>query len=223
MNPSSKNRLFTGAVVALCVALLGSAWLVHTRSALVAASPAEPAPVTVAYDKDQAIGKLYFSLALLPGEQRKVFYGQFTENQKRAVWSLHLTMTMLDIENPTPAQLAVFQKLALFIRKADFTDMSKNLAYLEEAKAIEAEAVAALGAEGAHTLLNDVGGAVRMKTAYGQKVRFDGACGCNDLWSGYCGDGRTCEKGSQMCETSSTGCGFLWLYACNGLCVNIAP
>ena len=212
------------AIVVACALLLVATAVAHFGGPL-AASARGPAKTEttalVTYDKQQPVAKLYFSLALLPADQRRAYYNHFTEAQRKAVWALHLTMTQLDIETPTDDQLAVFQKLALMIRRTNFTDIAKNDAALAaESKQIEAEAIAALGKPAATALLNDLGGAVTFKASMVQKARFldgDAACGCNDYWN-YCGTNRHCAKDLDNCDHASSGCGFLWAYECNGKC-----
>lgn len=127
------------------------------------------------------------------------------------------TITQLNTQSPTAAQLAVFQKVAVLIRRADFDDLSKNAGLLAEAQAVNAAAVAAFGPDEARALFTELGSAVKLKSAYGQSARFDGACECNDFWN-YCGDRRHCEKGLNNCTEASSGCGFLWVWSCNGNC-----
>lgn len=224
MESRKATRLLNALTVVMIVALAASVWLTHSRSGQASATPAAAATAPdLTYNEDQDVGRLYFSLAMLPQESRKAYYGQFSAKQKRAVWLLHVTMTQLNLPSATPAQQAVFQKIALFLHKANFDDLTKNDALLGEARAIQAAAEEAFGQSNATALLTQLGGAVKFRSAYGQRAGFDGACECNDYWN-YCGDRRHCDKGGDNCTEASSGCGFLWLWACNGVCKDdIAP
>ena len=224
------TRLFGKAGARLIFNDLGGAMSLNSGASVkLIANNVNSATINTTYNGvGDDVGRLYVILSVSSRNDRRTLYSQFTPAQKRAVWTLHLFLLRLSINSPTPDQEAFFQKVGLVLYRGDFDDLTKNVSTIREAKSLDEEAVRLFGKDGAHLIFNDLGGAMSLNgtaTVKLEKARlsFDGDCACNDYWTSYCGEGKHCKKGEDNCTVLNSGCGFLWWYPCNGLCVNNNP
>lgn len=217
-----KNKAFVLSLAASAVIAI-SALLVFGFSNSKPVSASNTGAFNVSFEGAQEdIGRLYVALAVTPAADRRAFYAQFTEHQKRGVWLLHLTLNRLSIVNPSQDEEAVFQAAISLALKTNFGDVNGNSNLLAEGKAAHNLAERVFGKGAAKRLFNDLGTAISLNGSSPATIRnvaaFVPDCGCNDYWS-FCGSGKVCKvQPSHVCTTTSSGCGVLWAYPCNGEC-----
>ena len=148
--------------------------------------------------------RTYSQIAALPAEYRSAVWAELTPAERSAAWVAHLESYQQSLQ-PTGEQAAVLQEsLVLAADPANFLGGEPAIG----SEQLSERGIAAFGLATAGAIFAMLG------PAYGSSAVAFASCGCSTA-SDYCGG--HCQGGG--CTVLSSGCGFLYQYACNGRCV----
>lgn len=223
-----KRNVSTLLGMALClVVLVTSVLTVRDRAKASPAVSAAP-PVTglvingISNKVATDTAALYSQLSLLSTPDRKNFYASRSGLEKGRLWALHLTAYTLD-RNVTPGQARLIQILLTAVKGVDL-DKNED-AVLAAVKPLRNEIKTEFGEALAYELLKNLGGTSPFdssqqpvfyrKANYGKPGVFANCtCAQNE---DFCSTG-TCSC-AHSCSFTNSGCGWFWLEACTGICV----
>lgn len=170
-----------------------------------------PSPVAVSSYEGSTV---YEELCSLPLNERKEKYRELDDITKGAVWVCHLERFLQKGEISVKAEECVFYLINM-LESVDVFSGRNNTLYelriLNPIQSVYESLKEELGQQVAYNLLSILGDPA---PSYENSLKFTKKCNCNTD-TDFCWP-TTCR--SKSCTFSSSGCGVLWLYGCNGIC-----
>lgn len=180
---------------------------------------------------DETTSRTYDSITELSGIERRAMYRTLSPSTRAELWILHFQQVLHDHPDLTAAERSVILEGIGLIRSGsvDFSlpAAEQNRETQESIAALQYRAQAALSADLVRLTFGEIGGEQRVVTpAHRFHVTTNAPptdCICNVGSLYTCGGPSDplpyCFAPLQpSCTIITSGCGFLWLYICDGLC-----
>ena len=204
-----------GAAAALSQLLTGLVGLAAAGSLIMAKTPSGTGPegtnphAWVEANKDR-LPHGYDDLAAHSLPYRKAIFSALAPEARTGLWVEHLNRYRAAHPGLSDIQAEVIDRAVALVSR-----MGES-AYrpAEELQAVENAAMNAFGRDEARTLLATLGPG----SAPGESAAATTPdCDCAN-YSDWCGSGTGCTNYPRPCIESSSGCGTLWTWECNGIC-----
>jgi hypothetical protein len=199
-----------------------AAGIVLTGRAPALADEAGRAAAWVAANKDR-LPKTYDEFSAYNLTYRRAIYRELEPAARRRLWAEHVARFRRSHSSLTPQQAAALEKLDAQVAQSQTFRIQAAEAADPREEQLRDELIAAFGEEKAIALVAVLGPAeprAAAETSPSGDVGVQVACECSRQ-SDYCSypaiSGWVCS-GRPSCTASWDGCGWLWRYACDGMC-----